>query len=246
MAQGKRHRRYSEGQMGMILDRAASMQSVALTVPAAEGHTLEEIKSIAQEAGLAVSSIESAAQSLDAETVPSHGIMGRPARMQLATRVEGELPAAEREELIAFLQRLTGRRGTAKAALSTVEWTKQGLLGSEAVAVTSRKGTTRVLVTGSYSRGWTLSALVGGWLAMVPTLALLLGLLRMEEGAIPFVMAAFFLGARTGWGWFSRNKERELHQLSDQVADFVEESLEVPKDLLPLGTGDENNETTES
>lgn len=219
--------RFDERHALMILERAANAQALGGRVRLDADHTLDELVAIGSEAGLAPDSIRSAAEALRRTEIPSHPVLGLPVRMDLEARIEGELPEAERAELVALLRRSTEREGRARVELSTLEWRTWGVFGSESVSVTARKGTTRVLVRGRYRRGQLLAGAAGAGLFALPTLAVAAGALGAEEGALPFVLAAAMTGARVAWGWFSRARAARLRRIMADVSELVEESVEL-------------------
>lgn len=231
----KGHRQYDEREMGDILDRAAKLQGVTAMVPVHGGRTLDEIRSIAVEAGMDRSCVEAAVQSFHAEDQPRLPLVGRSPRMEFTSSFEGALDGEDRRQLLGVLQRALDAKGRTRETLDSVEWRHFGVLGRELVVLETHKGRTHLEVRGRYRRGFVATFLTGGLAGGFAAAGLLdlVGFLRyFDAWAVPLVLGAGLVAGRTMWGWFAAAKERMLRQLADRLAAIVEDNAE-PRALPP-------------
>lgn len=215
MAKGSRG--YDDGDVKRILERAA-------LVP------LEEIRSIAREAGMDPAAVDVAARSLGDDAVSERWpIIGRAPRMEATTSVSGVLDEEGRQHLLGLLQRALDAKGRARETPGTLEWRRWGILGRELVVVTARRGQTQIEVRGRYRRGMAASYLTGG-LAGGLAAAGLLELAHLThllgDWIAPVVMASALGGGRVVWEWFSGLKERALRKLAKRAAAVVADSAD--------------------
>ena len=229
---GSRH--YDEREVTTILERAAELQGAAL-VPSTGGRSLEEIKSIAVEAGMDVAAIDAAAATLVEPEDDRWPLVGSSPYLELHSTVMGVPDDDDRQQLVAMLQRVVDAKGRAQMGPQGLEWRRFGILGREMVVVTSRKGRTRIEARGRYRRGMAASFLGGGLAGGLAAAGLLelAGVAQdLGDWVAPVVFGAAFFTGRTVWGWFARIKQRKLRRMAERSVELIEEAPE-PKRLLP-------------
>jgi hypothetical protein len=231
----KPRRGYDDREVAIILEKAADLQQVAL-VPAGARRSLDEIRTIAAEAGMDPAAVDAAAAGMVEPEIDRWPLIGRAPRMELTCSVAGVLDDEGRQQLLGALRRALDARGRATQTAGTLELRHLGLLGRELVVITARRGRTHIEVRGRYRRGLVASFAGGGLaggLASVGVLELLHVMPHLGDWGVPLVLGAAVAAGRAVWGWFSGTKERSLRRLAQKAAEIVEDAP--PPALPPRG-----------
>jgi hypothetical protein len=161
-------KRYTEREFSLILSKAAELAGSSSSVGRVEdGLTLEEITSIAVEAGLDADSIARAARLIPDEGQPSvlRKVMGGALRVQRAFDLPGELTNERAQRILNAARRAMQTPGIGDADSAGVSWTTGGVFVSgHGVAAE-----TRVQVTVNY-RAMLIGPILLGVVGAVATL----------------------------------------------------------------------------
>jgi hypothetical protein len=234
-------RRYSEQEVGVILQTAAELQLRAAkgaddALVARDGLSLSELEAIAAEAGLDVALVRRAATRLPTRAEPARadGFFGAHTRITIEREVSGELRTSAFEFVADVIRRHTGTAHDGKVTLTdrSLLWTLTELSGRTTVSVSTRFGRTLVHVDRrltDYAAGlFLLLGVGGGTVGGGGALALALGtamsgLAATGVGALA-IGGTYLLGRR-----MVRRKVdttgRELQALADVVAACVTEAI---------------------
>lgn len=180
-------RKYTDQEVAQILKRATEARGAHLAKRKdGGGLTLEQIKSIGDEVGIARSRIDDAARTLVTFTHDgeSHLLLGTPATVQFESRISSRPGDARLNEVLRLVRTATARDGVVEERFGGMEWTARNTLGKRYVDLVPTEGGGRVRVMGDF-RG------AGRAGAVITTAAALLG-----SGATSLAVAA--LGA-IGW-----------------------------------------------
>ncbi|MEJ2548598.1 MAG: hypothetical protein P8125_12440 [Gemmatimonadota bacterium] len=230
--------RFTEEELREIL-RAASGPTGAL--PAARkpgGFTVDEIESIAREAGLDPGAIVPAAARVALRR--GRGVHGAPGVTSLSQRVRGEVGPGDFADLAETIAEAAGEPGTRGAAFGALEWeTKPG--GSRMkVTVTPGSGGTsiRVHTDASAVKGLCYVASMGGALALGGITGAIVEPTAILAG-VAIMTGAASAGVATGWAFWrahaNRLRERSARvftAVSDRAAELAEGNVDraVPRE----------------
>jgi hypothetical protein len=237
---GTKKRRYSEEEFALILRKASEIQErPGRRHGAKDGLSLEEIQSIAREAGISPDAVARAASLLGAaeweeKAGLAAAIFGGPGKYHLDFEVPGRLPVEERGRILEVIRRVAEHQGEAKEVLGGVEWKTVGELSMINVNVSPRGDRTSIQIVGDRgpAGGVTFifpmagSAILVGALGGIlePTSAV--GIISLVTG----LLGSGFLLSRTLWVRGGRVFRKKLTRVMDAVAGAVEEAA-----LLPPG-----------
>lgn len=180
-------RKYTDQEVAQILKRATEARGAHLAKRRNDdGLTLEQIKSIGDEVGIARSRIEEAARTLVAFTYDgeSHLLLGTPATVQFESQVSAQPGDAQLNEVLRMIRTATAKDGIVEERFGGMEWTTRSALGKRYVDLVPTVDGGRIRVMGDF-RG------AGRAGAVVTTAAALVG-----SGATSVAVAV--LGA-IGW-----------------------------------------------
>jgi hypothetical protein len=163
-------RRYTDDEVQRLLKRAAELESEGPALPAkVEGPTLEEIESIALEAGIDPSMVRQAAHELDS---PSGGVtmlapqsslfLGAPTVFELERVVRGEASQATLERLVPLLQRAADGMGHPSLMGKTLTWQSEDSSKTRTLLVTVSGGRRETRIGLEERYGNLAGALFGG------------------------------------------------------------------------------------
>ena len=163
-------RRYTDDEIQRLLKRAAELESEKPALPArVDGPTLEEIESIASEAGINPALIRQAALELDS---PSGGMMvlapqsstllGAPTVFELERVVRGEAAQETLERLVPLLQRAADGMGHPSLMGKTLTWQSEDASKTRAMMVTVAVGRRETRLNIEERYGNMAGALFGG------------------------------------------------------------------------------------
>jgi len=245
--EGSRERRYSDEEFALILRKASEIQLSKGSGPAAGGSsglTLEEIRSIAAEAGIDTEAVNRAASIVgvlewDEKTGLAAVIFGGPSKYHMDVEVPGRLPQEELGRILEEIRRACEHQGEASAVLGGVEWKTVGELSAISVNIVPSGDRTSIQVVGDRgpAGGITFifpmmgSAILVGALGAIfePTSAT--GIVSLVAG----LLGGGFLTARTLWVSGTKKFQRRLTRLMDALTTAVEKSA------LPPAGGEEES-----
>ena len=237
-------KRYSEEEFALILRKASEIQVAGGSQSgkaATGGLTLEEIRSIAGEAGIDPEAVTRAASIIGAleweeKSGLAAAIFGGPDKYHLDCEIPGSLPSEEMGRILEEIRRAAEHQGEASEVLGGVEWKTVGELSAINVNISPRGDSTSVQIVGNRgpAGGITFifpmmgSAVLVGILgaSFEPTSAL--GIISLVTGTL----GAGFLTARTIWSTSSRKFRKRLTRMMDTVSRAVERTT------LPPGSED--------
>jgi hypothetical protein len=241
----QKKRRYSEEEFALILRKASEIQASGGQRPTGTGgFTLDEIRSIATEAGIDPEAVARAASILgalewDEKRGLAASIFGGPSKFHLDCEIPGRLPPGEMGRILGEIRRAAEHQGEASEVLGGVEWKTVGELSAINVNISPRGDSTNIQIVGDRGAAGAVTfvfpmmaaAIMVGWLgaAFEPTSAA--GIVSLVTGTL----GAGFLAARTLWVSNSRKFRKRLTGLMDTVCGSVE-GLALP----PASEGDES------
>jgi len=227
-------RRYSEEEFALILRKASEIQETPGTGQGWRGGlglTLEEIQSIAGEAGIDAQAISRAAALLGAmEWEEKKGlaaaIFGGAGSYHLDIEVPGKLPTEETGRVLELIRRTLAHQGEASEVLGGVEWKTVGELSAVNVNISPRGNSTSIQIVGDRGGAGavTFTFPMGGAAILVgalgaafePTTAA--GIVGLVGG----LLGGGFLFARTLWVFSGKKFHRKLSSLMNALSGAVE------------------------
>jgi hypothetical protein len=224
-------RRFTETDTDAILRRTAELASGADAVPGSRGLTIDEMESLATEAGLDPELVRRAAREIslrDAQR-PTPGL-GAPRRVLLERILPGELSEGVWEAMVGEIQRSLGSMGSPASVGRTRMWSVGGGRGLRAISITtSMQGENTILrAEESLQRvaGGLFGGLIGGLGGGTTGIWVGIGLevLHSPAAAVGLVMASLtstYLLARTIFAWVARRRAVELDQLLDRLTEIA-------------------------
>ncbi len=232
----QKKRRYSENEFALILRKASEIQ---LSDGGSQGGgttgglTLDEIRSIATEAGIDPEAVTRAASIMgamdwDEKTSLVSAIFGGPSKFHLDCEIPGRLPPEEMGRILEHIRRAAEHQGEASEVLGGVEWKTVGDVSAINVNISPRGDSTSVQIVGDRNAAGALSftlpmmgaAVLVGILgaSFEPTSAA--GIISLVTGTL----GAGFLTARTIFVSGSRKFRKKLTHLMDAVSMSVEKT----------------------
>jgi hypothetical protein len=231
-------RRYSDDEVGRILERAADLESHgAPSATQSGGMSLAELEEIGVEAGLDAGLLRQAAHELEMGIEPRASgrfgaLFGAPLEMELEREVIGELGEEGFERLVPMIQMAADGLGHASVIGRTLTWQSTDVQKQRAlnIAVTSRDGRTRISIGEKYGTlaGGLFGGIVGGvggGMGFGVGMGVGLGALGSVLFATLFPIGAIggsYLLARTVFTATVTNRRRILSELLERVAAEVE------------------------
>lgn len=232
----RKKKRYSEEEFALILRKASEIQisrGTEVARPGAGGLTLEEIQSIATEAGIDTEAVTRAASILgmldwEERTGLASAIFGGPSKYHLDCEVPGSLRPEDMGRILEQIRRAVEHQGEASEVLGGVEWKTVGELSAINVNITPRGDSTSVQIVGD--RGG-----AGALIFTFPMMgaAILIGILGASfeptsvagiASLITGTLGAGFMTARTLWATSSKRFRKRLAHLMDTVSVSVEKA----------------------
>jgi hypothetical protein len=233
-------RRYSEEEFALILRKASEIQlsrGSHTSSPAKTGLTLEEIQSIANEAGIDPEAVSRAASVLgvlewDEKVGLAAAIFGGPSTYHLDCEIPGRIPPEEMGRILEQVRRAAEHQGEASEVLGGVEWKTVGELSAINVNISPRGDSTSIQIVGDRGPA-------GGVTFVFPMMAagILVGALgatfepTSAAGIISLItgtLGAGFLTARTIWSTSTRKFRKRLSHLMESVSQSVERTALPP------------------
>ncbi len=234
-------RRYSDQELSLILKRATERQALSPR-GGGDGLSLREIQEIAAEVGLSPEEVAMAAAQVGAEAA------GHATGSAFELTIPAELDARQVEELFEAARDRTRADGTVSREPDGASWSSTSGLRSTRVAVTSRRGRSRLTVSerGTVS---TLGAAVGGVLVaivLIPVSGLLFASL-VGTGFLALVLgvtAGIVAGLATGWALLRRLSSRARERTNALGSDLARVAMRlVTRGDAPGGTLEASRDT---
>jgi hypothetical protein len=151
-------RTFTDREVEAILEKAVEQQPMELTrtqreAGGADGLTLADLKSIAQEVGIDPARLEAAARAVVASQGrgPS-GLLGGPTRWHFERSTKGELTPEDAAEVLSVIRRAMGHHGKVSQLHGSLEWSHSGESGSRHVTVSSKNGATVINASANLSQ----------------------------------------------------------------------------------------------
>jgi len=231
---GSRDRRYSDEEFALILRKASKLQTddperaLSTGEHPADGLSLSEIQSIAEEAGIDARRVAEAAATLSTEAAGTAArIFGGATRYHLEYVRKGEVTDEDLSRIVDVIRREAKQQGDASRVLNSLEWKMQIY-----VNVIPRDGETSVQIVADRSGAGMLTYLFPGIAAFVSIGGIgaaiepstVLGVM----GLIGACTGSAFLVARTIWSASTRSFRRRLSALMDATSGAVNDALTPP------------------
>jgi hypothetical protein len=229
-----KQRRYNEEEFALILRKASELQASDRGGSApgtSEGLTLDEIRSIAVEAGMDTEAITRAASLLGLLEWEERGslaaaIFGGPSKYHLEFEVPGTLPSEELGRILAEIRRSWEHQGEASEVLGGLQWkTARGELSQVTVNIAPRGEATHIQIVGDRNGASAVTfvfpmmgaAILVGALGGTFEPTSVAGIVSLITGTL----GAGFLTARTLWASGSRKFKGKLTRLVDALTTSV-------------------------
>ena len=242
-----KQKRYSEEEFAIILRKASEIQVSGGNQSARTGTgglTLQEIQSIANEAGIDPEAVTRAASILGAhEWEEKSGlavaIFGGPGKYHLDCEIPGSLPPEEMGRILEQIRRAAEHQGEASEVLGGVEWKTVGELSAINVNISPRGDQTSIQIVGdrgpaggvTFIFPMAAAAILVGALGATFEPTTVAGIVSLITGTL----GAGFLTARTIWANGSNKFRKRLTHIMDTVSRSVERTA------LPPGPGEEED-----
>ena len=226
-------RRYSEEEFALILRKASEIQESPGEGPGrrpGQGLTLEEIQSIAREAGIDPRAISRAAALLGSlEWEERKGlaaaIFGGSGSYHLSFEVPGRLPPEEYRRVLELIRRILEHQGEASEVLGGVEWKTVGELSAVNVNISPQGDSTSIQIVGDRGGAGALTFIfpMAGSAILVGALG---GVLQPDTaagivGLVAGILGGGFVFARTLWVSSGRKFHKRLTRLMDSLSGAV-------------------------
>lgn len=234
-------KRYSEEEFALILKKASEIQTSSgggsTSLTGGGGFTLDEMKSIAAEAGIDPETVSRAAAVVGAMAWEEKRglaatIFGGPSKFHLDCELPGRIPEEEMGRILDQIRRAAEHQGEASEILGGVEWKTVGELSIINVNISPRGDSTSVQIVGDRSAAGAVTftfpmgaaAVLVGILgaSFEPTSAA--GILSLISGTL----GAGFLTARALWGVGTSKFKKRLSRLMEAVSSTVEHTAVLP------------------
>jgi hypothetical protein len=241
-------RRYSDEEFALILRKASEIQLSEGRSPGVAGSggglTLEEIRSIAAEAGFEPGAVTRAASILGASEWGTKkglaaAIFGGPSKFHLDCEITGRLPPEEMGRVLEKIRKAAEHQGEASEVLGGVEWKTVGEYSAVNVNISPREESTSIQVVGDRS-----SAAAIAFIFPMMAAGILVGALgatfepTSAAGIVSLVtgtLGAGLLTARAISEAGARKFRKRLTHLMDVLSASVERAV------LPGGPDEEEN-----
>jgi hypothetical protein len=223
-------RRFGDEEVAAILERAANMQEHAVTVSegSSGGLTLEDLRQIAEEAGIHPRFVDLASADLSAPVEKKeNGLAGGAYSWQYRSTVDGEILDRDRDQILHAIRSVMGQKGELVDVYGRMEWSYDDGTGAVIIGISSHDGKTEIDVSAVKSAeagmihglGIPFGGVFGG--------AAVGGLLGLSGGAlVPVLVAAggvSYAAARMGWKMRSKWWERRLEKVVERVSSIVQD-----------------------
>jgi hypothetical protein len=229
--------RYPEAVANRIVGRAAELQAVAEA--GGEALTIGGVQRLAAEVGIPPEHVRQAAVEVAGRPaakgrVKRSLIAGRTGPTVIERAVPGEVSPALYPALVQEMAVAMGDQGIASTLGPDLRWrmvTKSGLPRDVAVTIFPGRGETRIRIddkNDDIREGWALGVGLGaGALGSVIVWAVAGAVFQsVVVGAVGTVgwLSACLVAARRGFRWHKRQRDVELNELADRLAELVSQS----------------------
>ena len=251
MSEGdSKKRRYSEEEFALILRKASEIQESPKgggRKGGGSGLPIEEIRSIASEAGIDPLAVSRAAALLgtlewEEKSGLAAAIFGGPGKYHLDFEIPGRLPPEELGRILELIRRSAEHQGEAAEVLGGVEWKTVGELSAINVNITPRGDSTSIQIVGDRAGAGALT--FTGPMAVAAVLVGALGAAFEPTSAVGIVslvgglLGSGFLFGRTMWVASGKKFHRKLSRLMDTLSQGVETAALPP---FTLEEGEEDS-----
>jgi len=226
-------RRYTEEEFALILRKASELQESPTEASGrrgGQGLSLEEIQSIASEAGIDPHAVSRAAALLgsmewEEQKGLAAAIFGGPGTYHLSFEVPGRLPPEEYRRILELIRKVLEHQGEASEVLGGVEWKTAGQVSVVNVNISPQGDFTSIQIVGDRAGAGALTftmPMAGGAILMGALGAILepttaAGIVALVGG----VLGSAFLFARTLWVSSGKRFHRRLTRLMDSLSGAV-------------------------
>jgi hypothetical protein len=219
---------YNHRQITALLRRAMELQQTGASQNGG-GLSLDEIRQIAADVGIAPYYIDTAAAEHSGSAT---GVLGGPAAHELGRVITGSVDDEAWEAMVREARHNFGQAGTVSQLGATREWTtSERELVSMHMAVTSRNGQTRIQLTERFEGAAGLYYFAGTAFSAI-ALSVLASLLPFSAGVEWGVGGGALLGTvatmRTMFGRWSRRQGNKVGELMDRLEGMVHKESTAP------------------
>lgn len=223
-------RRYTEAEVRMILDRAVEVGDVAAP-SSRDGMSLEEIKEIGAEVGIEGTSIERAAQSLQARaTGPRSSWSGGAVSLHSELQVAGDLGSVSTNAILSLIRREMGRQGDLSEVGGLLEWRSTGELSEEAITLSSEHESTTITGSADLRNAAVVTFLPGSILGGFGSILWFIQAANAgnEIGMVlaALVLPVLLLAMRLVFRRISRGEAEKLERVLEGLGGLLEEAHE--------------------
>jgi hypothetical protein len=225
-------RRYSDEEFALILRKASELQEGGAKPQAARGGmSLEEIRSIAAEAGIDPEKVTKAASLLTRSDDPGTAVrlFGGPSSYHLEHTTKGEISQEDLGRLLDVIRKATRHQGKGTHVLDALEWKTEGETSQINVNVTPRDGETTIqiiadrsgtgaLMTMVFTMPWVILAVIVGTELDANSLGGVASILAGAAGGA-------FVSFRTFWKTTTARFRRKLTGLMEDLSSAVENAI---------------------
>ncbi len=187
-------RLYTEKEISKILKRAGEIQA-SEREKVTMGLSLEELQQLAEEVGLEPDIIANVAETIDIE--PENEDVGflsslmMPTKIDLEHVIQGEISEDEWPEVVAMMERHSGKAGSSSQVGKLLEWTAETNNTTHKLSLIPGTDQTKLIYQGVFSKlamSWTIPIVVnvGFW-------TIFLAMLNLGMIGIPIGLAATFI-----------------------------------------------------
>ena len=236
--EGLKGRRYSDEEFALILRKASELQEGSGS-PSERGvagrFSLEEIQSIAAEAGIDAGAVARAASLLNAQEWEekrrlARVFFGESSNVHLDLEVPGRVPPQEMGRILEAVRRVMEHQGEVTTVLGGMEWKTVGQPSAVNVNVSPRGEETSIQIVGDRSAAGAMtfvfpmmgSAILIGALGAAFEPQSVMGIVSLVSG----LLGGGFLVSRTLWARGSRRFRRKLARLMEALVHSVEKVAE--------------------
>jgi hypothetical protein len=222
-------RRYSDEEFALILRKASELQEGGARPQAARvGMSLEEIRSIAVEAGIDPEKVAKAASLLarSDQTGTVVRLFGGPSSYHLEHTAKGEISQEDLGRLLDVIRKATRHQGRGEQVLDALEWKTLGEPSQIHVNVTPRDGETTIQIIADRGGTGVLTFLASGLPWLIAAVAVGNGLDVTSVAGVASILAGAaggaFLTFRTIWKSTTAGFRRKLTGLMEDLSSAVE------------------------
>lgn len=224
---------YNEKETQDLLRQAAALQAAKRDFTT--GLTLDEIRRVAEEAGIDPSYVEQAALGAPPPLVPQKaGLWGGAYKLESEVMIDHEVDAEEWMEMVDAIRRAYGATGEITEVGRAFEWSYGYPQYGSAyvyghVSVAPRRGRTRIRATRKLSNQ-TLVFLLPGMLAIFPLIFGIAAFVGTKPVSfwVPIVLTLLtlvsFVGMRAVYGHMSRSAQARMQEMMVQLEQIAGES----------------------